>query len=411
MELKKIFSSSSIVAITIVFFVCATGIAHAITIANFPAGFTFTKNLNYGMTDPDVMRLQQVLNTNTATRVAISGPGSSGNETLYFGPLTKAAVINFQQLYSSQILAPLGLTSGTGYVGLATRTKLNLILSSNTSSTACPTGYVCTPNNTNTSQNLIYTTPTYQSYYNTNNTTQPTTSLQPTVTLPANNQSAGINSPSATGTNTTSTQCPTGYVCTPNNQTSAGNSSSGTTNTSTGSTGTQTSFSLIASSPTTSTTASTSAKAATSTETLDYGTVTGVFPCTFNPGNFYVGFTVSSTTPIVPKTASSTTASSTTSTATTTKSNALGDKHYVWVLGNSQLYNGSITIKTIAATATSSSYTKISSTGSEVGGGFLPTLPPIGATLDMVIKKTNQSCSPQGSGYLIEKAYIRQPGL
>jgi len=42
-----------------------------------------------------------------------------------FGTSTKDAVIKFQQKYSSEILSPYGYTSGTGIVGLMTRTKLN----------------------------------------------------------------------------------------------------------------------------------------------------------------------------------------------------------------------------------------------------------------------------------------------
>ncbi len=45
-----------------------------------------------------------------------------------FLSLTQLAVIRFQNKYASEILAPLGLTQGTGYVGQATRTKINQLL-------------------------------------------------------------------------------------------------------------------------------------------------------------------------------------------------------------------------------------------------------------------------------------------
>ncbi len=77
----------------------------------------FPKDLQLGMTDPDVKRLQVILNKNPKTAVAIVGPGSPGNETTYFGSLTKGAVMKFQTLYS---ISPV-----SGYVGPLTRAVLN----------------------------------------------------------------------------------------------------------------------------------------------------------------------------------------------------------------------------------------------------------------------------------------------
>ncbi len=45
-----------------------------------------------------------------------------------FATLTRAAVIRFQERYASEILSPIGLSKGTGYVGIMTRQKINQIL-------------------------------------------------------------------------------------------------------------------------------------------------------------------------------------------------------------------------------------------------------------------------------------------
>jgi hypothetical protein len=85
---------------------------------------SFGKNLSLGMTHPDVKYLQQILNADSATRVATKGEGSLGKEGTYFGLKTFTAVVRFQEKYTSEILKPSGLTRGSGFVGFGTRAKL-----------------------------------------------------------------------------------------------------------------------------------------------------------------------------------------------------------------------------------------------------------------------------------------------
>lgn len=86
--------------------------------------FIFTKNLREGMRSNDVKNLQIFLNNN-GFFVTTKGPGSKGNETNYFGPATKSALMKFQQYYKKEILLPLGIQYPTGIFGEKTRKVFN----------------------------------------------------------------------------------------------------------------------------------------------------------------------------------------------------------------------------------------------------------------------------------------------
>ncbi len=85
----------------------------------------FTNDLYFGMTySQDVRCLQEFLK-NQGTEIYPDGL-ITGN----FLDLTKAAVIRFQEKYASEILKPLGIERGTGFVGSATRAKINQLIGS-----------------------------------------------------------------------------------------------------------------------------------------------------------------------------------------------------------------------------------------------------------------------------------------
>lgn len=72
----------------------------------------FTRDLTVGFTGEDVRNLQKYLNSKGFI-VSTTGPGSMGNETTTFGPLTRAALARFQ--------ASVGITPAVGYFGPITR--------------------------------------------------------------------------------------------------------------------------------------------------------------------------------------------------------------------------------------------------------------------------------------------------
>ena len=80
-------------------------------------------NLYFGLLNSSEVRcLQQFLKSQG---ISIYPEGLiSGN----FGSLTKSAVIRFQEKYKSEVLTPIGLSQGTGFVGTLTRQKINALL-------------------------------------------------------------------------------------------------------------------------------------------------------------------------------------------------------------------------------------------------------------------------------------------
>jgi len=98
------------------------------SVTGIPAGYQFTAPMKIGSTGEAVKYLQMFLNSNVATQVAATGVGSKGNETMYYGPATAAAVTKYQNLNAAAILAPVGLTAGTGNFGASTMAHVNAAL-------------------------------------------------------------------------------------------------------------------------------------------------------------------------------------------------------------------------------------------------------------------------------------------
>jgi hypothetical protein len=79
--------------------------------------YDFNVNLKIGDSGPAVEALQIALEK--------EGFDTSGDQKGIFGEYTASAVVGFQEKYKEEILTPLRITHGTGFVGPATRAKLN----------------------------------------------------------------------------------------------------------------------------------------------------------------------------------------------------------------------------------------------------------------------------------------------
>ncbi len=92
------------------------------TPATLPTSFTSGRDITLSTTGEDVRALQIYLNTH-GYPLALSGVGSSGNETAYFGLLTRTALARFQ--------AANGITPSVGYFGPKTKAFIAALLSRN----------------------------------------------------------------------------------------------------------------------------------------------------------------------------------------------------------------------------------------------------------------------------------------
>lgn len=84
----------------------------------------FSRTLRLGATGPDVLELQRLLNRQ-GFLLATEGPGSSGNESEYFGARTQRALIRFQEAHTDEVLKPFGLSKGSGIFAARSREVAN----------------------------------------------------------------------------------------------------------------------------------------------------------------------------------------------------------------------------------------------------------------------------------------------
>src|SRR3989338_4269373 len=90
-----------------------------------------SRSLQQGSNGADVKALQVFLNGSASTQIAVTGAGSPGNESTYFGGLTKAAVVKFQSANG---------VSAIGIVGPATRAAIAAVCGGTVTGTGTGTG-------------------------------------------------------------------------------------------------------------------------------------------------------------------------------------------------------------------------------------------------------------------------------
>jgi peptidoglycan hydrolase-like protein with peptidoglycan-binding domain len=93
-----------------------------------------TRTLQQGDQNFEVLRLQQFLNSDPETKIAMSGVGSIGQETDYYGSLTVVAVQKFQTKHGI-VSSGTSNTTGYGRIGPRTLIKINEVFGNQTDTT------------------------------------------------------------------------------------------------------------------------------------------------------------------------------------------------------------------------------------------------------------------------------------
>ncbi|MFT7507429.1 MAG: peptidoglycan hydrolase-like protein with peptidoglycan-binding domain [Acidimicrobiales bacterium] len=115
---------STLAKLNAVFATVIVPVSTAVAPAEVSGRAELRTSLSVGMEEESVRTLQIILNSDSETQLAVSGIGSKGNESIYFGVVTEAAVQKFQFKYG---LAKAG-DDYYGFVGPQTRAQLNEIL-------------------------------------------------------------------------------------------------------------------------------------------------------------------------------------------------------------------------------------------------------------------------------------------